>query len=104
MAKVKITQIKSKNGATDRQIATLVSLGLRRMHQTVEREVNDVTKGMIEKVRHLVKIEEIAEEVKAAKPRASRAKKNVEAQNVVPAEENVEAPAIAAEEENNVEA
>jgi len=60
MAKVKITQVKSKNGATDRQIATLTSLGLRRMHQTVEREVNDVTKGMIEKVRHLVKIEEVA--------------------------------------------
>jgi len=60
MAKVKITQVKSKNGATDRQIATLASLGLRRIRHTVEREVNDVTKGMIEKVRHLVKIEEVA--------------------------------------------
>ncbi|MDR3236674.1 MAG: 50S ribosomal protein L30 [Prevotellaceae bacterium] len=59
MAKVKITQIKSKNSATERQIATLTSLGLRRMHQTVERETNPVTNGMIEKVRHLVKVEEI---------------------------------------------
>ena len=36
MAKIKITQIKSKNGATKRQIANLQSLGIHRMHQTVE--------------------------------------------------------------------
>ena len=59
MAKVKITQIKSKNGATDRQIANLVSLGIHRLHQTVEVELTPVTKGMIEKVRHLVSVEEI---------------------------------------------
>ena len=34
MAKVKITQIKSKSGATKRQIANLESLGIRKMHQT----------------------------------------------------------------------
>ena len=34
MAKVKVTQIKSKNGSTQRQRANLESLGLRRMHQT----------------------------------------------------------------------
>jgi large subunit ribosomal protein L30 len=59
MAKVKITQIKSKNGATKRQIANLVSLGIHRLHQTVEVELTPVTKGMIEKVRHLVVVEEI---------------------------------------------
>ncbi len=59
MAKVKITQVKSKNGATERQIANLVSLGIHRLHQTVEVELTPVTKGMIEKVRHLVVIEEI---------------------------------------------
>ena len=59
MAKVKITQVKSKNGATQRQIANLVSLGIHRLHQTVEVELTPVTKGMIEKVRHLVVIEEI---------------------------------------------
>jgi len=75
MEKVKITQVKSKNGATARQIATLQSLGLRRINHTVEREVNDVTKGMIEKVRHLIVIEEI--KVKETKPRAPRAKKAV---------------------------
>ncbi|MBO5418892.1 MAG: 50S ribosomal protein L30 [Bacteroidales bacterium] len=59
MAKVKITQIKSKNGATQRQIANLQSLGIHRLHQTVEVELTPVTKGMVEKVRHLVIVEEI---------------------------------------------
>ena len=59
MAKVKITQVKSKNGATERQIANLESLGIRRLHQTVEVELTPVTKGMVEKVRHLVIVEEI---------------------------------------------
>ena len=38
MAKLKITQVRSKNGSTKRQIANLTSLGLRKMHQTVEVE------------------------------------------------------------------
>ena len=59
MAKVKITQIKSKNGATQRQIANLQSLGIHKLHQTVEVELTPVTKGMVEKVRHLVIVEEI---------------------------------------------
>ena len=59
MAKLKITQIKSKSGATKRQIANIESLGIRRMHQTVEVELTPVTKGMVEKVLHLVKVEEI---------------------------------------------
>ncbi|MBP3661695.1 MAG: 50S ribosomal protein L30 [Bacteroidales bacterium] len=59
MAKLKITQVKSKNGATKRQIANLESLGIHRLHQTVEVELTPVTKGMVEKVRHLVIVEEI---------------------------------------------
>ncbi|MCF0166534.1 MAG: 50S ribosomal protein L30 [Bacteroidales bacterium] len=59
MAKVKVTQIKSKCGSTKRQIANLVSLGIHRMHQSVEIELTPVSAGMIEKVRHLVKVEEI---------------------------------------------
>jgi large subunit ribosomal protein L30 len=59
MAKLKITQIKSKNGATKRQIANLESLGIHKLHQTVEVELTPVTKGMVEKVRHLVNVEEI---------------------------------------------
>ncbi len=59
MSKVKITQVKSKNGATKKQVATLQSLGIRKIHQSVEIEVNPVYKGMIDKVLHLVKVEEI---------------------------------------------
>lgn len=59
MAKVKITQIKSRNGASKRQIANLQSLGIHRLHQTVEVELTPVTKGMLERVLHLVKVEEI---------------------------------------------
>ncbi|MGM9764124.1 MAG: 50S ribosomal protein L30 [Candidatus Cryptobacteroides sp.] len=59
MAKVKVTQVISKNGATKRQIANLQSLGIHRLHQTVEVELTPVSKGMIEKVSHLVKVEEI---------------------------------------------
>ena len=58
MAKIKITQIQSRNGATKRQIANLQSLGIHRMHQTVEVELTPVSKGMLDKVRHLVTVEE----------------------------------------------
>lgn len=59
MATVKVTQIKSRSGATPRQIANLASLGIHKMHQTVEVELTPVTAGMIEKVHHLVKVEEV---------------------------------------------
>lgn len=59
MAKLKITQVRSKNGTTKRQIANLVSLGLHKMHQTVIVESTPVTLGMVEKVKHLVEIEEV---------------------------------------------
>ena len=61
MAKVKLTQIKSKSGATKRQIANLTSLGIRRMHQSVVVELNPVTEGMIQKVLHLVTCEPVNE-------------------------------------------
>ena len=59
MAKLQITQVKSKNSATKRQEDTLASLGLRHIRQTVVREANPVTLGMVEKVRHLIKVEEM---------------------------------------------
>lgn len=59
MTKVKVTQVISKSGATKRQIANLQSLGIRRINHSVELELNPVIKGMIEKVQHLVKVEEI---------------------------------------------
>ena len=59
MAKYRITQVISINGETRRQKANLRSLGIHRINQTVEVEKNPITTGMLEKVRHLVKVEEI---------------------------------------------
>jgi len=59
MVKIRITQIKSKNGKPERQKRTLAALGLRKMHHSVEHQATPQILGMVEKVRHLVKIEEI---------------------------------------------
>ena len=59
MAKLRITQVISKNGETKRQKDNLRSLGIRRMHQTVEVEKTPVTKGQLAKIRHLCKGEVI---------------------------------------------
>ena len=60
MSKLKITQVISKNSATKSQVACLTSLGIRRINQSVEIEANPVSQGMINKVLHLVKVEEIS--------------------------------------------
>ena len=59
MSKLRITQIISTNGETKRQIANLRTLGIRKMNQTVEVEKTPITLGKLEKVHHLVKVEEI---------------------------------------------
>ncbi|MGQ1908625.1 50S ribosomal protein L30 [Marinifilum sp. RC60d5] len=58
MAKIKITQIKSKIGSTDRQKRTLEALGLNKINATVEHEATPQIKGMVVKVQHLVSVEE----------------------------------------------
>lgn len=57
--KVRVTQVKSGIGRTLRQKQTLASLGLRRINQTKEHELTPQIQGMIDKVNHLVKVEEI---------------------------------------------
>lgn len=57
--KLKITLVKSPIGAIPKQRATVEALGLKKLNKTVELPNNDATKGMIAKVRHLVKVEEI---------------------------------------------
>ena len=59
MAKLKLTQVISKNGETKRQIANLRCLGIRKLNQSVEIEDNPVSRGQIAKVAHLVKVEEV---------------------------------------------
>ena len=58
MAKIKVTQIRSRIGSTARQKKTLDALGLRRMNRTVEVEGSPQILGMVRKVKHLVKVEE----------------------------------------------
>ena len=57
--KLKITLVKSPIGAVPKQVKTVEALGLRKMHKTVELPDNAATRGMIQRVRHLVKVEEI---------------------------------------------
>jgi large subunit ribosomal protein L30 len=54
---VRVTQRKSRNGADKRQLATLRSLGLRRIGQTVEVADSPQARGMLHKVAHLVEVE-----------------------------------------------
>jgi large subunit ribosomal protein L30 len=55
---MRVTQFKSKNGSDKRQLATLRSLGLRRIGHTVEVGDTPAARGMVHRVRHLVRIEE----------------------------------------------
>ncbi len=55
---LRITLVKSPIGYSERHKATVKALGLRRMHQTVERPDTPAVRGMIAKVAHLVKVEE----------------------------------------------
>lgn len=59
MAKVKITQVRSVIGRPKRQKATIEALGLKRMNHSVEHELTPQVQGMINKVNHLVKVENL---------------------------------------------
>ena len=59
MAKLKITQIKSRIGSSALQKRNLDALGLRKINQTVEHDDSAIILGKIAKVKHLVKIEEV---------------------------------------------
>ncbi len=57
--RLRITLVRSPIGYRADQRATVKSLGLRRMHQTVERPDTPIVRGQIFKVQHLVKVEEL---------------------------------------------
>jgi large subunit ribosomal protein L30 len=59
MAKIKITQVRSKIGSDKTQKATLIALGIKRLNRSVEHEVTPQIMGMINKVKHLVSVEEV---------------------------------------------
>jgi len=56
--RLRLELVRSPIGATERQRATVRALGLRRMHQVVEQADSPVTRGMLQKVGHLVRIVE----------------------------------------------
>jgi len=58
MAKLRITQVKSRIGSTKRQKRTLDALGLRKLNKSIEIENTPQLMGMVNKVRHLVKVED----------------------------------------------
>lgn len=55
---IKITLIRSKIGTNPKQRATLVAMGLKKINQTVEMPNNEAVRGMINRVVHLVRIEQ----------------------------------------------
>jgi large subunit ribosomal protein L30 len=55
---MKVTQIKSRNGSDKRQLETLRSLGLRRIGHTVKVKDTPQSRGMVHRVRHLIRVEE----------------------------------------------
>ena len=55
---LKVTLVKSPIGAVPKQRATVEAMGLRKLNKTVELPDNAATRGQIQQVRHLVKVEE----------------------------------------------
>ena len=67
MATLKITQIKSRIGSTAQQCKNLDALGLHKINQTVSHSDSAIIKGMITRVKHLVKVEVVEEKAPAKK-------------------------------------
>ncbi|MCU6747484.1 MULTISPECIES: 50S ribosomal protein L30 [Lachnospiraceae] len=58
MANLKVTLVKSTIGAIPKHRKTVEALGLNKLNKTVELPDNAATRGMVQQVRHLVKVEE----------------------------------------------
>ncbi len=56
MAKIKIKQVRSVIGRTQRQKDTMIALGFKRMNQVVEHDDTPQILGMVKKVEHLVEV------------------------------------------------
>ena len=67
MATLKITQIKSRIGSTAQQCKNLDALGLHRINHTVTHSDSAIILGMLNKVKHLVKVEVVEEKAPAKK-------------------------------------
>ena len=72
MSKLRITWIKSAIGYSKRQKATIEALGLHRLNQSVVLPDNPAIRGMIAKVAHLVRVEEIEDSEQPAELTAAK--------------------------------
>jgi large subunit ribosomal protein L30 len=59
MKKIKITQVKSVIDRSERQKRTMIALGLKKLNASVEVEATPQILGMVTKVNHLVKVQEL---------------------------------------------
>lgn len=59
MSKIKVTQVKSTIDRPKRQKETIKALGIKKMHHSVVHEATPQILGMVNKVNHLVKVEEV---------------------------------------------
>jgi large subunit ribosomal protein L30 len=59
MAKIKITQVKSAIDRSERQKRTVAALGLKKLNSSVEVEATPQILGMVAKVNHLVKVQQL---------------------------------------------
>lgn len=59
MKKIKVTQVKSVIDRSERQKRTMIALGLKKLNAYVEVEATPQILGMVNKVNHLVKVEEL---------------------------------------------
>ncbi len=59
MARLRITLVRSPIGTLPRHRKTVRALGLRKMHQTVEKNDDPAIRGMVHAVNHMVRLEEI---------------------------------------------
>tara|TARA_B100002051_G_C16625271_1_gene580410 strand:- start:85 stop:267 length:183 start_codon:yes stop_codon:yes gene_type:complete len=59
MNKIRVTQIKSTIGRPEKQKRTILAIGLTKINQTVEHKSTPQLLGMVKKVAHLLKVEEV---------------------------------------------
>ncbi|MGB0136938.1 MAG: 50S ribosomal protein L30 [Flavobacteriales bacterium] len=59
MGKIRVTQVRSAIGRPARQKATIQALGIKKLNVPVEHEATPQILGMVRKVNHLVKVEEL---------------------------------------------
>ena len=59
MGKIRVTQVRSAIGRPARQKATIQALGIKNLNVPVEHEATPQILGMVRKVNHLVKVEEL---------------------------------------------